>query len=365
MQLTIPKADLLNALTRCVSVADSKSTMPILSNVLLHANGKLAVSATDLNHGVSSAIDAAIKSTGSVAVDARGLLERVKNLPAGDIVITEHSGSVTLKAAGSARRFTVHSVAGEDFPDLPKADGGKRLTLPTADLLGLFTGAAYAISQDETRIHLNSGLLECSGGKLRLVATDGHRLAVAEIDAPADADEFKALIPLKGVLELKRLCECGDDITLTVCAVNLFADAGGFTYSVKLADVENFPPYQQVIPSSTEATIVLPRKALQETLRAVAVAASDRTNAAKFTFSKGLLRIESQSPESGDGFDELAIEYDGPKREIGFCARYVLEALSSFENDTVSVGVSGELDPTLFGPAGGGDVKAVIMPMRA
>jgi DNA polymerase-3 subunit beta len=282
----------------------------------------------------------------------------VKQLP-GEIGFTLDGTTLTLKSG--SRRFRLPVIPGDEMPRLPDADGATfLLNIPGDELADLISRVQFAISTDETRLHLNSMLLEHEGDKLTAVATDGHRLSVS-VTTSGSVGAFKILIPLKGVLQLKRLCESGD-VTLRQSGHVLFAEAGGFEWTCKLADAA-FPPYQQVIPASSEATVSVDRLALMSAVKAVSVAANDRTGGVKFTFDAGKLRIESESPESGEGFDEIESDYQGDRRIVGFNARYVVEALGAMSGEAVKLGISGELDPMTIRQDGSEDV-AVCMPLR-
>jgi DNA polymerase-3 subunit beta len=385
MQVVVSKKDLLRVLGRCQGVADKKSTMPVLGNVLLEVSGpdQLRLAATDLYLAVSGTVKARVDKGGSIAVGARDLFERVKMMPEGQISITTTEGSATtIRAVGSARRYTLHGIPGEEFPALPQVDEGTSLHELGVDALStLIAGTYFSISTDETRLHLNSALFEWEGDRVRMVTTDGHRLSKMEIQVPGKQATASFLIPLKGVLELKRLCDevrgesakGGDSeaedtatIKLAQSGPNAFFQLAGFRFSVKLVDAQ-FPPYSQVIPESTEKAVRIPRLAFADALKAVALAASDRTGGVKLTLENGKVRFESESPESGEGFDEIPIDYDGGLMTVGFNARYFLDVLGSIDGEEVILGVSGELDPAIVKPAEESTKKsylAVVMPMR-
>ena len=393
MDVTVAKKDLLRFVARAQAIADKKSTMPILSNVLLDASGQggLTVSATDLYLSLSGRVNAEVRRPGSVAVPARDLHDRIKAMPDGPLHLTsEANGATVLKASGTARRYTLHGVPGGEFPKLPQpAPGAPRLGLP-ADLLGtLIARTQFSISPDDTRPNLNSALFEWQQGRVRMVTTDGHRLSKMEVAyGDSDAPPTTLLLPLKAVIELRRLAdesraEAGRDaakdatangapgaapsVTLTPSGPNAFFEVGGATFSVKLVDAQ-FPSYQQVIPQQSERTAKIPRLALADALRAVSLAASDRTGGVKLTLTPGLLRITSESPESGDGLDELPLDYDGKEVTIGFNAKYFLDVLGAVDDeDEVVLGFSGELDPAVLKPATESAERqyvAVVMPMR-
>jgi DNA polymerase-3 subunit beta len=320
-----------------------------------------------------------VSKGGSVALSAKDLLERVKMMPDGPIhLATQDNSSTTLKAQGSARKYTLRGMPGDDFPPLPApAEGAPTLALEVAVLSQLIAKTYYSISTDETRAHLNSALFEWDGDIVRMVTTDGHRLAKVEVKVKGRQASATMLIPLKAIQELRRLCdealaEIGKDagkestpplIQITQSGSSAFFQTGGTTFSVKLVDAQ-FPPYSQVIPQSSDKIVKLPRASFADALRAVSVAASERTGGVKLTLTSGTMKITSESPESGDGSDEVPVDYSGPSLTIGFNAKYFLDILSALDGEDVSLSLSGELDPAVLRPGNELQFLAVVMPMR-
>ena len=356
--------------------------MPALSNVLLAAEGNvLHVSATDMFLSLSGKTQAEVTTGGSVAVPARELHDRIKAMPDGPIQISTTAGAQTIiKAAGSPRRFTVHGIPGAEFPALPKPDANApTLSLPVELLAKLIARTHFSISTDETRAHVNSAMFEWSGNRVRMVTTDGHRLSKMEATVEGTNATATMLIPLKAIGELRRLADDAkaeraeskdakeaSEVVISQTGPNAFFDIAGMRFGVKLVDAQ-FPPYQQVIPKLTERTVRASRRALAEALDAVRIAASDRTGGVKLTTLPGLLRITSESPESGAGFDEIPVDCTGGELTIGFNARYFLDILGAMDDEEVVLGVSGELDPAVVKPAVESDKDsyvAVVMPMR-
>jgi len=381
MELTVAKKDLLRLVTRMQGVAERKSTMPVLSNVLLAVDGPdtLRLAATDLYLSLSGKVSAQVSKGGSIAVPAKDLLERVKMMPDGPIQIsTTENAATTLKAQGSARRYTLRGMPGDDFPPLPTpADGAPTLALEVAILQELISRTHFSISTDETRAHLNSALFEWDGDVVRMVTTDGHRLSKMEVKVTGRQASATMLIPLKGIQELRRLCDEAlsdqakdgakdaprPQLQITQSGSSAFFQGAGTTFSVKLVDAQ-FPPYAQVIPQSSDKKVRVPRAAFADALRAVSIAASERTGGVKLSLLKGTMRITSESPESGDGFDEIPIDYDGPAITIGFNAKYFLDVLAALDDEEVFLHMSGELDPAVVRPSSEKQFLAVVMPMR-
>ena len=204
-----------------------------------------------------------------------------------------------------------------------------------------------------------------------MVTTDGHRLSKMDVKVSGRQASATMLIPLKAIQELRRLC---DDIVgeakdgkpqlqITQSGSSAFFQAGGMVFGVRLVDAQ-FPPYAQVIPQQSEKLVRVPRAQFADALRAVSVAASERTGGVKLSLASGTMRITTESPDSGEGFDEVPIEYTGPAMTVGFNAKYFLDVLGALDEDEIELGFGGELDPAVVKPAGGRNFLAVVMPMR-
>ncbi|MGH7330301.1 MAG: DNA polymerase III subunit beta, partial [Polyangiaceae bacterium] len=216
---------------------------------------------------------------------------------------------------------------------------------------------------------------EWDGDVVRMVTTDGHRLSKMEVKVPGRQATATMLIPLKAIQELRKLCdevmvdakEAGNkepaQLMITQSGSSAFFQGGGTTFSVKLVDAQ-FPPYSQVIPQNSDKKIRVPRGPFADALRAVHIAASERTGGVKLGIQNGTMRITSESPETGDGFDEIPVEYGGSNITIGFNAKYFLDVLGALDDDEIALGLSGELDPAVVRPTGERNFLAVVMPMR-
>jgi DNA polymerase-3 subunit beta len=382
MELTVPKKDLVKLIARMQGVAERKSTMPVLSNVLLAVDGPsmLRVAATDMYLALVGRVVVDVSKGGSVAVSAKDLLERIRMMPEGPIHLSSQDGTTTIRSTGSARRYTLRGMPGDDFPPLPApSEGAPSLALAVDVLRELIAKTHFSISTDETRAHLNSALFEWDGDLVRMVTTDGHRLSKMEVRVTGRQASATMLIPLKAIQELRRLCDDmiadakeaskdtatpgGVQLQITQSGSNAFFQGGGVSFAVRLVDAQ-FPPYAQVIPQHSDKVVRISRGPFTEALRAVSVAASERTGGIKLGLSKATIRITTESPESGEGFDELPIEYVGQAMTIGFNARYFLDVLGALDEDEVELGLGGELDPAVVKPVGARQFLAVVMPMR-
>ncbi|HEY6878847.1 MAG TPA: DNA polymerase III subunit beta [Polyangiales bacterium] len=385
MELSISKKDFLRGLARTHAVADRKSSMPILSNVLLSADdsGVLRFAATDLYLAVSASAEASVKRPGTVALSARTLFDIVKNLPEGEVKLGLDKHNAVLLRSGKIK-FRIPGMPGEDFPPLPSAGEGAFAEIDVNLLSQLIGLTQYSMSSDDTRPHLAGTLFEVDGRVVRMVTTDGHRLSKAE--APYEAPtRFSILVPSKGVAELKRLLEDaksekrpvpekGADkselspdgpakVGVATVGGNAFFRGQDVQLSVKLAD-EQFPPYAKVIPQSHSRRVIASRELLVDSLRRISLVASDKSGGVRLALEPGKLEIVSENPDVGEGSEELDVDFAGEKVAIGFNARYLLEALSAMSDDEVVIELGGELDPGVIKPVQDGRFVGVIMPMR-
>ena len=374
MELSISKKNFLRGLARTHAVADRKSSMPILSNILLSTDGKstLRLAATDLYLGVNASSEAKVAKQGTVAVPARTLFDIVKNLPEGEVTLTVGTNHAVEIRCGKVR-FKIPGMPGEDFPSLPSPGESKFAELEIDTLSELISRTQYSMSTDDTRPHLAGALFEGDGKNVRMVTTDGHRLSKAERTV-ASALSFSMLIPSKGIGELRRLLEDakgdkqkGDEtpmmLGITSVSGNAFFRRDGVQLSVKLAD-EQFPPYSKVIPQQQDRRVVLSRSLFSEALRRIALVASDKSGGVRLGIEEGKLRITSENPDVGEGSEDLDVDFAGKPVTIGFNAKYVLDVLAALPDNEIALELGGELEPGVIKPAQDASFVGVIMPMR-
>lgn len=379
MELTIDKRSFLKGLARTHGVADRKSSMPILSNILLttESTNTLRLAATDLYLGVTATAAAEVTSGGSVAVAARTLFDIVKNLPEGLVTWKVGPNNAAEIRCGKVK-YKIPGMPGDDFPPLPNAGRGEFVALDADRVGDLIAKTHYSMSSDDTRPHLAGALFEGDGKVIRMVTTDGHRLSKAEHKLEGGSMlNFSMLVPNKGVQELKRLIEDvkadqkradGDaaaTIGVTTTGGNAFFRGSDVLLSVKLAD-EQFPPYSKVIPQQQTRRVLIGRLALIDSLRRISLVSNDKSGVVRLAVDNGVLRIVSENPDVGEGSEELDVDYAGEAVTIGFNAKYVLDVLGALDDDEVALELSGELDPGVIKPAGdsASDFVGVIMPMR-
>jgi DNA polymerase III subunit beta len=366
MKLTIEKSEFLKGLSLCHGIAEKRSTMPILSHVVLSPEDDQRVycRATDLNTTITCHLEAKIEQRGGVAVNARSIFEIVKNLPTEQVDLqVNESHHVELRSGSS--RFKLMGLAAEDFPEVPKIPEQGYQVIPVTVLLNLINRTLFSVSQDETRQHLSGVLLEAKENGLRMVSTDGHRLSKAEEGLPGGwPTKDSILIPKKGLQELKKMLEVIEgDCEVAVDSGVMFVRHGALVMSIRLID-SRFPPYEKVIPASSEKKIVVDRMHLIEALKRVSLMSEDRNKGVRLIVSGEKLSIESDTPEVGEAKEDIEIDYEGEVLRIGFNATYIIEALSRIDGEEVILEFNEELDPCVVRPIDAEYFLGVVMPLR-
>jgi DNA polymerase-3 subunit beta len=374
MKLKIAKAELQKGLGRIQAIVEKRNSMPILANVLLEAEaggkdpGRLRLAATDLEVGVRGQHPASVEKAGGLTVAAKKFFEIVRELPDEEISLEATSNSyLDIRCARS--RFTLAGTAAEEYPTLPDFSPEATVRVSSEALSGMVERTMYAASLDETRYNLNGVYLEvlAATGKLRMVATDGHRLALVDREVPGDLSALSngVIIPRKGLAELKRLLDEDDaeEVEIGFEGSSGLARKGDVTLVMRLIEGE-FPNYQQVIPSDVTVQLVVPTDQLVQSLRRVVLLSSERSRAVKLSLTDGRLVVSSNNPDLGDASDELDVEYSGANVQMGFNARYLLDALGSLHAKEVRLGLQNDLSPAQITATNDDDCLAVVMPMR-
>lgn len=370
LRCQLAREHLLPALTLMQAVAESRTSLPILSHVCLEARppDTLELRATDLEIGLSRACPALVKTGGAGTADARRLYEIVRALPPGALTL-ESTGAHGLTVTQDKRRFRLLSLDPNQFPQLaPAGESVQTLELPAARLTELLDRTSFAVSPDTTRVHLHSLLFACGpDDQVRCVASDGHRLALIERPVPGvPADMVPILLPHKGLTEARRLLELVKDDTVTIAfgAAVAVLTVGSTTLSLRLVEGE-FPDYEQVIPRAHAHRLVIPRTELVAALRRVMVLTTERARGVKCAIHPGTLALSVNTPDLGEGSEELAIDYQGSGLTVGFNGRYLLEFCTAVEPDEqVVMELANETTPALLRIESDPQYRYVLMPMR-
>jgi DNA polymerase-3 subunit beta len=373
MKLTIDKGDLQRGLGRLQAIVEKRSSMPILANVLATATGKgetgrLELAATDLEVGIRGAQPAKVAKPGAVTISARKLYDIVRELP-DEAIQLEATPNAYLDIRCGRSRFTLAGTDAAEYPSLPEFAPGKMVRLQAAVLSQMIEGTMYAASLDETRYNLNGVFFEVvpETGRIRMVATDGHRLALVERTAGSDVSGLASgvIVPRKGLAELKRLVdeEDADEVELSFEGNSGLARKGDVTLVMRLIEGE-FPNYRQVIPKQLEHHLTVPGESLVRALRRVALLSAEHSRAVKVELEGGKLLLSSRTPDLGEAQEEIDVDYAGPNVSIGFNARYLLDCLGALGAKEVRLGLRDGGSPVEVRPADDLESVAVVMPMR-
>jgi DNA polymerase-3 subunit beta len=371
MKVTIERAELLKSLGHVHRVVERRNTIPILANVLVRAEkSALNLKATDLDLEVIESIAAEVAPGGSTTVPAHMFYEIVRKLPEGSQVVLEASGDRAVLAIRAGRsRFTLQTLPESDFPDLAAADMSHKFALNAADLKRLIDKTQFAISTEETRYYLNGIYLHAAGtGKastLRAVATDGHRLAQADLPLPAGADGMPGVIvPRKAVSEMQRLIEDSEaDVAIELSSSKIRFSIGDVVLTSKLID-GTFPDYQRVSPTGNDKKLVIDRQSFAQAVDRVSTISSERGRAVKLSIADGQVTLAVNNPDSGSATEELPADYSSDPIEIGFNARYLLDVAAQLTGGEARFMLADAGSPTLINDTNDDEALYVLMPMR-
>jgi DNA polymerase-3 subunit beta len=367
MEIKAKRGDLLATLYWTQSIVERRNTMPILANVLIECQkGDIRVTATDLEVGVRGSVEGEVLKDGSVTVNAKKLYEITREVPEEQVRLRRLENDwVEIRSGKSV--FKIVGMDAREFPQFPKIDAKGLSTTPGSTVKEMIERTIFAVSTDETRYSLNGVFIEeGEAGKIRMVATDGHRLSYDERFLGSVGLSKGVILPRKGLSELKKLLENGSD-----GAVSL-----GFKENMGLAVKErvelfmrlidgDFPDYTKVIPKGNPNVAKVAHDELLQALRRVSILSSERYKGIKMEFDQGKLSLSASNPDLGEAVEEIAIDYDGKPITIGFNARYMIDALSVLGSDgEVEIELKDELSPSIIRKPGSEGYLYVLMPMR-
>jgi DNA polymerase-3 subunit beta len=364
MKLSASREALLEPLQAVIGVVERRQTMPILANVLIVARGnEVSVTATDLEVEMVASTELTVDQDGEVTVPGRKLLDICKALSDGAQVKLDVSGDkATLKSGRS--RFTLATLPAADFPTVDSMTAEQSVVLEQPAMKRLLEKSHFSMAHQDVRYYLNGLLFEIDAGKLRAVATDGHRLATCEVKTESDATgAHQVIVPRKGVLELQRLL--GDDgtVTLAIGSNHIQAQVGGIRFTSKLID-GRFPDYRRVIPNRVETVITADREELRHALTRAAILSNEKYRGVRLDMRPNMLKIQAHNPEQEEAEEEVEVAYDGDTMEIGFNVNYLLDALGALKGDTVTVQVTDPSSSCLIWDEATEGCEYVVMPMR-
>jgi len=365
MKFKVDKKDFLKVLQRIQGIVEKRNSMPILSNILIEATkDKVNIVSTDLEIFIKDSSAAQVETEGSITVNARKFYEIIKELPDETVVVSlGDANKVSVK--GGRARFKIPGLEAKEFPSFPFLDENNLIEIEIDNLKEMIDKTLFATSTDETRYNINGVLFVKAGNKLKMVATDGHRLALIEGEGEEISGLEKGVIlPRKGITEIRKLLEEKEDpLFIGFTAKNITIKKGTVVMNIRLIEGE-FPDYNQVIPKDTDKEIIVNREALLASLKRVSILSAEKIKGVKFVISKGRLVLSSSTPENGDATEEVDIDYNGEGLEIAFNARYFMDVLEILDTDQVSFGVKEQLNPGVLKMPGNESFTYVIMPMR-
>lgn len=364
MKLSVTRDNLHAGLGAVSATIPTKTTLPVLSNILLQAeDGRLTLSGTDLDISVSVSIDAEVKEAGSVTVPARKFAEMVRELAPSPVHITVSGVEIRIESGKS--RFKLFGLAPEEFPSAPEVDFSDSWKMDAGLLQELITRTSFAVSTEESRPILNGVLWQLKPDSAAMVATNGHRLAKMTIQiSGVGAPETDLIVPPKALQQVQRLFAKEGEIELAHSRNHLaFRSETRLVYTRLIEGP--YPNYQQVIPTDNDRLATANRDELSSAIRRMAVVASDQTHRVRMTFTKNKLSFKVQTPDLGEAEEEMAIDYQGDALEIGFNANYLLEVLKYMPDEDVVLQFKAPERAATFMPASGApDYLCLVMPLR-
>lgn len=367
MKFAINRDDILSGIQLVSGVVERRQTLPVLSNALLILEGNdLSVIGTDLEVEIRSRVPVtSVEQAGSITVPARKMLDIVKSLEEGAEVKFSLDGERMLVTSGRSR-FTLSTLPAGDFPNVEEGNQRASFEITQSKLKGLIEKTAFSMAQQDVRFYLNGMLFELSPEHLRLVATDGHRLAMTtETLANASAEVHQAIVPRKGVLELARLLGDADaSVKVELGTNHIRVDTADYRFTSKLVDGK-FPDYERVLPKGLVNFMVADRESVRQSFNRAAILSNEKYRGVRVQIGEGVLKITANNPEQEQAEEELSVQYQGNPVEIGFNVSYVLDVLNTIKAVNVKFSLNDGNSSSLVEAVEGDDQSVyVIMPMR-
>ncbi len=369
MKLEIEKKDLMDLISKTQKIVEVRNTMPVLVNILL-STGKnaLTVFATDLEVSLTDQVSANIKKEGQVAVGAKVFFDVIRELNEGKIHLTKKENNwLEIKQNKSVSNIVGISV--KEYPKLPTHSAEKFVKMSAAIICEMIEKTIYSVSSDETRYHLNGVYFEqySKNNKTfyRMVATDGHRLSMIDRTSNEEINiNSGVIIPRKGLSEIKKLLDAVDgEFEIAVEGSQVVIRYKTTLLMIRLIEGK-YPNYEQLLPKKLSSVINLQKNNLLTSLKRVSLLSNQKSKGVTFTFNSGKMEITSNNPDLGDSKEEVEINYEGNELKIGFNAKYILEVLSSINEENIKLELKDQLSPGLIRPETDSNYTCVVMPMR-
>ena len=365
MKVSATRENLLGALQSVIGVVERRQTMPVLANVLLvAAKDRLGITGTDLEVELVAAAEVSVQQPGEVTVPGRKFLDIVRTLPEKSTVTVAREGEKIVLRAGRSR-FSLSTLPASEFPVIEDINSKQVLKLTRAGLRRVIEKTHFAMAQQDVRYYLNGMLLEIQDGRARLVATDGHRMAVTELPvSPPEGTNRRIIVPRKTVIEaLRLLADDSSPAKLGIGNDHLTLSAADVVFKSKVID-GSFPDYERVIPRNQDKVLDVDRLALRDAMGRVAIFANEKYRSVRLQLQSGLLRLSANNTENEEAEDELEVDYAGAELEIGFNVSYLIDVLNALRSASVRLHLSDSGSSCLITEPAGGVGRYVIMPMR-
>jgi DNA polymerase III subunit beta len=366
MKFTITRERLQEGLLAVAASVPTKTTLPVLANILVEATKDgLRLSGTDLDIAVSTVVPADVDTEGAVTLPAKKLVEIVRELPSASIRVTG-AGEQRVNLECGRSRFKLLGIPKDEFPSFPPVKFDKTWTAASADLQKLINHVAFAASTEESRPILNGVLWELRSDRMRMVATNGHRLARMDVPISGGKASADLIVPPKALEQIRRLFGAGDEIQIAKSDNHLGFKRGDTVVFTRLIEGP-YPNTEQVIPRENDKSATVDKQALASAIRRVGVVASDQTHRVRLAFSSGMVKFSVNTPDLGEASDEIPVAYEGDTLEIGFNATYLLEILKYMPTDEVRFTLKAPERAATIEPVGWDDPAsylALVMPLR-
>ena len=365
MKFTTDRESLLKPLQQVIGVVERRQTLPVLGNLLVVANKNgLEITATDLEVEIQASSTFDIEEDGEITLPARKLVDICKALPEGakiKLVISDQKAQIR----SGKSRFTLATLPAADFPVVEQVQGDNRFSMTQSQLKELIDRTQFSMAQQDVRYYLNGLMLEIGDGLLRAVATDGHRLALCDMDIDTAAQGSRqVIVPRKGIQELQRLLEDSDaPVQVEIGSNHLRVRTADVCFTSKLVD-GRFPDYERVVPKGGDKLVVADRELFRQALLRTSILSNEKYRGIRLNLEKNNVKIQAHNPEQEEADEEFEVNYDGAPLEVGFNVTYLLDVLATVRSSDVEITLSDSNSSCLIRQPGSEQYRYVVMPMR-
>lgn len=358
MIVIVEREKILKALEKTLGIVEKRTTMPILNSLLLETEDYITIKATNLEKSIIIKIDGKIDRKGKLCIPARKLFEIIKTINENEIKLESEDNYLNIKSGKSS--FKLYTQMANDFPKIKNISETLKRTINKEKFYNSIEKVDYAIYPDESRISLNGIYTHCIDNKLRFVASDGYRLSLNEVDY--EGEPIEVLIPKKSISEIKKICKdsSSEKIYISIESNMLCIELDNITFLTRLNEAK-FPNYKEVIPNNTLKAYI-DKQNIISSLEKTLTIADEQTKSVIITLDKNIMKLKAVNAELGEVEDEIEINYDGDKIEIGFNAEFLLQAIEKVENNTIEIALKDSQTAIIIG--GDKQYKALVMPIR-